>query len=59
MLESEYGRNRSAILPGKSDVNFVAHAFNEVLEPHSRLREQMMPPPCNLEKAVKLIHKLL
>jgi len=59
MPESEYGRNRSAILPGDSNVNFVAHAFDEVLEPDSRLREQMMSPPCNLEKAVKLIHKLL
>src|SRR5260370_35160971 len=58
MAESEYGSNRSAIFPGQPDLSFVAQAFDQISEPASRLRKQMMTPPCHQKKSVEFIHKL-
>ncbi len=58
MPQSEYSCNRNGIFPGQSDFHFVAHAFDEISEPYSGLREQMMTSPGHEEESVEFIQKL-
>jgi hypothetical protein len=59
MSQSEHGRNRCAIFSGQSDVNFVAHALNQVSKPQSRLGYQVMAPSRHEQKPVEFIYQVL
>ncbi|HEY6253631.1 MAG TPA: hypothetical protein VI685_27050 [Candidatus Angelobacter sp.] len=59
MPKRDNGRNGGPIFPGQLDLNPVTKACNQVSEPDSRLREQVMAPSGHPEKPVEFIHQVL
>jgi hypothetical protein len=58
MPEGQNGCDRSAIFPSKPNLDIVAHTFDQVVKPGSRLGEQLMAPSCDQQELVEIIGKL-
>lgn len=57
MLQGEHRRDRNTVFPSQPDLKVVPHTLDQVSEPGSRLREQLMAPPRSQQKPVEFVHK--
>src|ERR1035438_2646908 len=57
--QGEQSGDGDAIFSSQPDLNLITHTFNQVADPESRLRKQLMAFPRDQEKPVELTNKLL